>query len=120
MHFRDSKRKVDYVLAYHYRKSTSQSSGGSPSLSQRPPSLAIISNGETAKSQSEQQPLPPQGQEAASTDAEVIDLGPLEALEEAKREQRKEFESNLMEAGLEIEKDAEVRGGTANRQVGKI
>uniref|UniRef100_A0A670HZ19 Anoctamin n=1 Tax=Podarcis muralis TaxID=64176 RepID=A0A670HZ19_PODMU len=105
MHFRDSKRKVDYVLAYHYRKSTSQSSGGSPSLSQRPPSLAIISNGETAKSQSEQQP--PQGQEAASPDAEVIDLGPLEALEEAKREQRKEFESNLMEAGLEIEKDAE-------------
>uniref|UniRef100_A0A670I0N8 Anoctamin n=1 Tax=Podarcis muralis TaxID=64176 RepID=A0A670I0N8_PODMU len=92
MHFRDSKRKVDYVLAYHYRKSTSQSSGGSPSLSQRPPSLAIISNGETAKT---------------SPDAEVIDLGPLEALEEAKREQRKEFESNLMEAGLEIEKDAE-------------
>uniref|UniRef100_A0A8D2ITY3 Anoctamin 2 n=1 Tax=Varanus komodoensis TaxID=61221 RepID=A0A8D2ITY3_VARKO len=93
MHFRDSKRKVDYVLAYHYRKCSSQSGGGSPGLLHRP--VAIISNGETAKSQPEH------------PDVEVVDLGPLDPLEEAKREQRDEFERNLMEAGLEIEKDVE-------------
>ncbi|XP_044278201.1 anoctamin-2 [Varanus komodoensis] len=104
MHFRDSKRKVDYVLAYHYRKCSSQSGGGSPGLLHRP--VAIISNGETAKSQPEQQQQQ-HGQDVSSPDVEVVDLGPLDPLEEAKREQRDEFERNLMEAGLEIEKDVE-------------
>ncbi|XP_061438593.1 anoctamin-2 isoform X2 [Rhineura floridana] len=106
MHFQDSRRKVDYVLAYHYRKCTTHPSGGSLGPLQRPASLAIISNGETAKSQPEQQ-LQPRGPGAPSPDAEVIDLGPLEALEEVKRQQRDEFERNLVEAGLEIEKDVE-------------
>uniref|UniRef100_A0A8C3FLS4 Anoctamin n=1 Tax=Chrysemys picta bellii TaxID=8478 RepID=A0A8C3FLS4_CHRPI len=61
-HFRDSKRKVDYVLAYHYRKRASH--------------------------HSEQHPL--------------------DALEEERREQREEYERNLVEAGLEIEKDIEM------------
>lgn len=108
MHFRDSKRKVDYVLVYHYRKRTSQPDGGTPSHPHRPASLAIISNGETAKSQPEQQQQQ-HGQDVPHPDAQVIDLGPLDPLEEARREQRKEFERNLTEAGLEIEKDAEVR-----------
>ncbi|XP_062991101.1 anoctamin-2 [Elgaria multicarinata webbii] len=101
MHFRDSRRKVDYVLAYHYRKCSLQHGGAPPGLLHRP--VAIISNGETAKSQAEQ----PQQQQQHGQDAEVIDLGPLDALEEAKREQRFEFERNLVEAGLEVEKDME-------------
>lgn len=112
MHFQDCKRKVDYVLAYHYRKRTSHPGGDSPGLLHRPGSLAIISNGETAKNQPEQQQEQHRrhGQDIPSLDAEVIDLGPLDALEETKRVQRDEFEHNLVEAGLEIEKDVEVRG----------
>ncbi|XP_053112016.1 anoctamin-2 [Hemicordylus capensis] len=105
MHFRDSKRKVDYVLAYHYRKHSSYPDGGSPGPLHRPASLAIISNGETSKSQPEQQQH--HDQDVPNPDAQIIDLGPLDALEEAKREQRDEFERNLVEAGLEIEKDVE-------------
>ncbi|NWV02769.1 ANO2 protein, partial [Ptilonorhynchus violaceus] len=71
LHFRDSKRKVDYVLAYHYRR--------------RPARLAW--------------PVLPGG--------EVLELGPLDALEEQRRLQREEYERNLLEAGLEIEKDPE-------------
>ncbi|XP_054856808.1 anoctamin-2 [Eublepharis macularius] len=107
MHFRDSKRKVDYVLAYHYRKRAAHHGGGSPGPLPRPASLAVISNGETAKSHPEQQQEEAHGQEAPSPDARAIDMGPLDVLEEAKREQREEFEHNLMEAGLEIEKDVE-------------
>ncbi|XP_007436264.1 anoctamin-2-like, partial [Python bivittatus] len=100
MHFRDSKRKVDYVLVYHYRKHSSVPGGDPPGPLQRPVSLAIISNGETAKSQQKQQ-------EGSTPEAQVIDLTPQDALEGAKQEQREEFERNLIEAGLELEKDVE-------------
>lgn len=90
MHFHDNRRKVDYVLAYHYRKRGAHPGQGSPGHS-----LAIISNGET-------------GKEPRAGD---IELGPLDALEEERKEQREEFEHNLMAAGLELEKDLEVRLG---------
>uniref|UniRef100_A0A8B9EAE8 Anoctamin n=1 Tax=Anser cygnoides TaxID=8845 RepID=A0A8B9EAE8_ANSCY len=80
MHFRGSKRKVDYVLAYHYRKRLAQHQQGTNSGQHIP-----------------QEPL----------GAQVIELGPLDALEEEKRLQREEYEHNLVAAGLEIEKDAE-------------
>uniref|UniRef100_A0A8V0ZXX8 Anoctamin n=1 Tax=Gallus gallus TaxID=9031 RepID=A0A8V0ZXX8_CHICK len=67
MHFRDSNRKVDYVL---------------PGLQ------------------------PDNGQHAPQ-EAEVIELDPLDTLEEEKRLQREEYECNLVAAGLEIEKDTE-------------
>ncbi|XP_019399761.1 PREDICTED: anoctamin-2 [Crocodylus porosus] len=114
MHFRDSKRKVDYVLAYHYRKRTSHHhpSGGSLGGLHRPANLAVVSNGETGKSHGEEQPqqnhdqnMPQQQPDQAG--AHVIELSPLDALEEEKQEQREEYERNLMEAGLEIEKDIE-------------
>lgn len=115
MHFRDSKRKVDYVLAYHYRKRASQHQRGIGSLGplHRPSPLAIISNGEMGKSHSEQQQN--QGQNApqqqhVQPEAQMIEMSPVDALEEEKREQREEYERNLVEAGLEIEKDIEVRG----------
>ena len=93
MHFHDNQRKVDYVLAYHYRKR-----GAHPGHSSPGHNLAIVSNGETGKDP----------QAGAPGD---IELGPLDALEEERKEQREEFEHNLMEAGLELEKDLEVRLG---------
>lgn len=91
MHFHDNQRKVDYVLAYHYRKRGVHPGQGSPGHS-----LAIVSNGET-------------GKEPRARGHGDIELGPLDALEEERKEQREEFEHNLMEAGLELEKDLEVR-----------
>ncbi|XP_054941407.1 anoctamin-2 isoform X6 [Physeter macrocephalus] len=89
MHFHDNQRKVDYVLVYHYRKR-----GAPPGHGSQGPSLAIFSNGETGKD-------PDAG---APGD---IELGPLDALEEARKGQREEFEHHLLEAGLELEKDLE-------------
>lgn len=100
MHFYDNQRKVDYVLAYHYRKR-----GAHPSHSSPGQSLAIISNGET-------------GKEPHAGSSRDIELGRLDALEEERKEQREEFEHNLMEAGLELEKDVEVRLGRCHRAVG--
>lgn len=90
MHFHDNRRKVDYVLAYHYRKRGMHLAQGFPGHS-----LAIVSNGET-------------GKEPHAGGPGDIELGPLDALEEERKEQREEFEHNLMEAGLELEKDLEV------------
>ncbi|XP_036108770.1 anoctamin-2 [Molossus molossus] len=89
MHFHDNQRKVDYVLAYHYRKRGAHPSHDSPGHS-----LAIVSNGET-------------GKEPHAGGSHDIELGPLDALEEERKEQREEFEHNLMEAGLELERDLE-------------
>uniref|UniRef100_A0A452TPK1 Anoctamin n=1 Tax=Ursus maritimus TaxID=29073 RepID=A0A452TPK1_URSMA len=89
MHFHDNQRKVDYVLAYHYRKRGVQPGQGFPGQWR-----GIVSNGETGKD-------PHAGGHGD------IELGPLDALEEEKKEQREEFEHNLMEAGLELEKDLE-------------
>nr|XP_025958197.1 anoctamin-2-like [Dromaius novaehollandiae] len=114
MHFRDSKRKVDYVLAYHYRKRIPQHLPSSVSLepTHRSASLAVVSNGETGKSCLEQQQqscgqhVPPE--QPGLLGAQMVELSPLDALEEEKQVQREEYEHNLVEAGLEIEKDVEV------------
>uniref|UniRef100_A0A8B9IMU6 Anoctamin n=1 Tax=Anser cygnoides TaxID=8845 RepID=A0A8B9IMU6_ANSCY len=109
MHFRGSKRKVDYVLAYHYRKRLAQHQQGTspPEPMNRADSMAVFSNGETRKGHLELQPDSGQHIPQEPLGAQVIELGPLDALEEEKRLQREEYEHNLVAAGLEIEKDAE-------------
>ncbi|NWR89978.1 ANO2 protein, partial [Furnarius figulus] len=114
MYFRDSKRKVDYVLAYHYRKRLAQPPPGlgSPEHTCGAASLALVSNGGTGKGCEEPQQHHGDGQRALEEwpglpGVEVIQLNPLDALEEEKRLQREEYEHNLVEAGLEIEKDPE-------------
>nr|XP_038029101.1 anoctamin-2-like isoform X2 [Anas platyrhynchos] len=110
MHFRDSKRKVDYVLAYHYRKRLAQHQHGasSPEPMNRAGSMTVVSNGETRKGRLKLQPDSGQHIPQELLGAQMIELGPLDALEEEKRLQREEYEHNLVAAGLEIEKDAEL------------
>ncbi|XP_032296824.1 anoctamin-2 [Coturnix japonica] len=105
-HFRDSNRKVDYVLVYHYRKRFTQHQPGAGSLGpmHRAASMTIASNGETKKSCLK---LQRDNGQNAPQEAQVIELDPLDTLEEEKRQQREEYECNLMAAGLEIEKDVE-------------
>ncbi|KAK2534884.1 Ano2 [Columba guinea] len=113
MHFRDSKKKVDYVLAYHYRKRLPRHPPGvgSPEPTRGSASLDWVSNGGTGKGHGEpqqqdggQRVLPEQ---LGPLGVEVIQLSPQDALEEEKQLQREEYERNLVEAGLEIEKDPE-------------
>nr|XP_020849976.1 anoctamin-2 [Phascolarctos cinereus] len=94
MHFLDNQRKVDYVLVYHYRNRGAHPIHGSLSHPRAP--LAVISNGEMGKEPN-----------AAGQGNMMIEMGPLDALEAEKKEQREEFEYKLMEAGLELEKDLE-------------
>uniref|UniRef100_A0A8C9MY74 Anoctamin dimerisation domain-containing protein n=1 Tax=Serinus canaria TaxID=9135 RepID=A0A8C9MY74_SERCA len=99
LHFRDSKRKVDYVLAYHYRRHLAQHVPDAASLEprSRSASVALVSNGGTGK-----------GRVCLGLPGlDIAELSPLDALEEERRLQREEYERNLLEAGLEIEKDPE-------------
>uniref|UniRef100_A0A8D2NZ39 Anoctamin n=1 Tax=Zosterops lateralis melanops TaxID=1220523 RepID=A0A8D2NZ39_ZOSLA len=116
LHFRDSKRKVDYVLAYHYRRRLSRHEPGASSLElgRGSASAALVSNGGTGKGHADPQQQQQQdgGQRALREwpglpGLEVVELSPLDALEEERRLQREEYERNLLEAGLEIEKDPE-------------
>ncbi|XP_064276588.1 anoctamin-2 isoform X3 [Passer domesticus] len=113
LHFRDSKRKVDYVLAYHYRRRLAQHVPGAASPEPRcgSASVTLVSNGGTGKGCTEPQQQD-DGQHALQEwpglpGLEVVELSPLDALEEERRLQREEYEHNLLEAGLEIEKDPE-------------
>ncbi|NWS69064.1 ANO2 protein, partial [Crotophaga sulcirostris] len=113
MHFRDSKRKVDYVLAYHYRKRLTRHlpDAGSPEPTRGSASLALVLNGGAGKGRAEHQRQDDSQhalqEQMGPPGMEMVELGPLDALEEEKQLQRQEYERNLVEAGLEIEKDPE-------------
>ncbi|XP_046890633.1 anoctamin-2 [Hypomesus transpacificus] len=95
--FSDGRRKVDYVLAYHYKKRrTSQ------------PRLSIVSNGSL--------PMPAAVRSDAHAElGEGQGVGPDGSGEESKMSQeekaliREEFEYGLLEAGLQIERDKETK-----------
>ncbi|XP_073505412.1 anoctamin-2 isoform X1 [Phyllobates terribilis] len=143
MHFGDGKRKVDYVLAYHYRHRTSHHNG-SPT-NHRPPAV-IVSNGNSVTPEENgktppEQPLPgelqnqqqkiqdhnqqkPQNHDHQHSqngnsschphEVVVVEMSHHDALEEEKKCQREEFEHNLIEAGLELEKDPEAKNQGLN------
>lgn len=92
--FSDGKRKVDYVLCYKYKKKPSK------------PRLSLIPNGTV--------PVPTTGRcevEAESGDggAPAGEVEESKLTEEEKALMREEFEAGLMEAGLQLQRDKEVR-----------
>ncbi|MEQ2248604.1 hypothetical protein ILYODFUR_020701 [Ilyodon furcidens] len=114
LYFCDGQRKVDYVLVFHHRRHGSLRSPAMVSQDQ----LSIVSNGNFP---------PPAGsdtaagrgggirrEEAASVGEVFMELGiargsePTEAAEHEMHLIRQEFEANLLEAGLEVERDREV------------
>lgn len=115
LYFSDGRRKVDYVLVFHQPRRSSIRSAACTSVSQD--RLSIVSNGNFPPSvgsdvAARRGGVP--GREAASVGELFVELGCAggnELTEPADHEMRlirQEFEANLLEAGLEIERDREV------------
>ncbi|XP_061817320.1 anoctamin-2b isoform X1 [Nerophis lumbriciformis] len=108
LHFSDGRRKVDYVLVFHQRRHISVRSHASTSVSHD--RLSIVSNGNFPPSLGSEGKG---GGESVSIGEVFMELdsgGGNEAAEPADMHLiRQEFEANLLEAGLEIERDREVK-----------
>ncbi|XP_070848218.1 anoctamin-2b [Chaetodon trifascialis] len=110
--FSDGRRKVDYVLVFHQRRHSSIRSPASTSVSHD--RLSIVSNGNFPPSVGSDAATG-RGGEAASVGEVFVELGgaggsePTEPADHEMRLIRQEFEANLLEAGLEIERDRELK-----------
>uniref|UniRef100_A0A7N4NI66 Anoctamin n=1 Tax=Sarcophilus harrisii TaxID=9305 RepID=A0A7N4NI66_SARHA len=91
LYFQDGRRKVDYVLVYHYKKT------GSHNILARVLHVDPPQGSQSLK----QEPLP--GKESST------DMTEFDHHEADKRARREEYESNLREAGLELEKDEDTK-----------
>ncbi|XP_077676284.1 anoctamin-1 isoform X6 [Eretmochelys imbricata] len=94
LYFRDGKRKVDYILVYHFKKSSV-----SKTLTRR-----IHHNDSSARSIKQDHQLPGKGGHLDVGESELH----MDYHEDDKRFRREEYEGNLMEAGLELERDEDV------------
>lgn len=96
LYFRDGRRKVDYILVYHHKRSS-----GSRTLVRRVQHSDTTSG---ARSVKQDHPLPGKG---APLDTGLAEP-PMDYHEDDKRFRREEYEGNLLEAGLELERDEDV------------
>ncbi|OWK57479.1 Anoctamin-1 [Lonchura striata] len=94
LYFRDGKRKVDYILVYHYKKSSA-----GKTLARR-----AQQNDASVRSTKQDQPLPGKGVQLEIGDSELH----VDYHEDDKRFRREEYEGNLVEAGLELERDEDM------------
>uniref|UniRef100_A0A8C3L1C1 Anoctamin n=1 Tax=Chrysolophus pictus TaxID=9089 RepID=A0A8C3L1C1_CHRPC len=94
LYFRDGKRKVDYILVYHYKKSSA-----GRTLTRR-----ALHNDAGARS-TKQDPLPGKGVQMEMGESEPH----ADCHEDDKRFRREEYEGNLVEAGLELEHDEDTK-----------
>ncbi|XP_032081276.1 anoctamin-1 isoform X2 [Thamnophis elegans] len=93
--FRDGKRKVDYILVYHYKKSSF-----GKTLTRR-----IHFNDMGPRSVKQDKPLPGKGGQLSMDEGAPH----MDYHEDDKRFRREEYESNLMQAGLELERDEDTK-----------
>lgn len=111
--FSDGRRKIDYVLVFQQRRYSSIRSPASAPASHE--MLSVVSNGNFPSAGSDVEAAKgggPQRGESPSAREVFVEVRGNEPAEPAFQEMRmirEEFEANLLEAGLEIERDSEVR-----------
>ncbi|XP_029438302.1 anoctamin-1 isoform X4 [Rhinatrema bivittatum] len=95
--FRDGRKKVDYILAYHFKKASGN----------RIPSRRVYQNDAVAgaRNNKEDHQLPGKGGDSEAGEPEPQ----MDYYEDDKRFRREEYEGNLIEAGLELEKDEDTK-----------
>ncbi|XDV52321.1 hypothetical protein PO909_021063 [Leuciscus waleckii] len=94
--FQDGRRRVDYILTYHIKKSSR--AGGSR-----------LRDNAFTRTLRRGRPPPPPPPPPPPADAERGSPDHQEHHDQDKAQRRDEFESGLLEMGLELERDEEVR-----------
>lgn len=106
LYFRDGRRKVDYILVYHHKRAS-----GSRTPARR---AQHGDAGPAVGSSRQDQPLPGKAGPVGAGEPEP----PLDYHEDDKRFRREEYEGNLVEAGLELERDEDVTMRARGREAG--
>lgn len=109
LYFQDGLRRVDYILTYHIKKPSSSRSRRSSRLTDNAFTRSLRRGRAQPPPPPPPPPAPPSPLPKGDAEAGGMADHSLDYHEDDKRLRREEFEGNLMEMGLELEKDEDTK-----------